>query len=622
MTAAAETELAPPQQPEQVEIVLVEDIRRSATNPRKHNREPDPEFVESVRVHGVLQPVVVTFVDDQYELVFGEMRWLACKIAGRKEIPAIVRTMEPDEIFEVQVIENSQRKDVHPLDESDAFAELVKRGYPLQRIADRLGRPIAYVAQRLKLRELGKAGRAALDEERISLAVALQIARIPGDKLQAEALDEVAPEGRGSDFREVMTSSAAAQAIRERFMLKLVDAKFDRADPALVPKAGPCTTCPKRTGNQGELFSDVDSPDLCTDLACFRSKNDAWWKTAAVEAKKSGRTVLSEAESKKVFPNEYGGTRGFEPLDGEIYGPTGRNVKIKKLLGKDVETVLARNPHTGQVVDLVPRALVDKALRAKKATTDEPTRAKATPAEKAKLAREKLKKQAADIIYRRIATQAASQLSAMGHEAADAVLLPFLLPALMGGLFGDEETELLKRRGIVKPKTKAGHDWVEKRLLEEAATTGVAWTRGLLLELALIEEACGSFEHSKRVQALLKELDVDRKAIESQVLKELKGGPSPKGEPGVCRECGCSEEVACNYGGKPCHWVEPDLCSACATKKGAHPATKSSPGDGKGKPKPKSPKAQKPKKVGARDGAQAPQDAGSAQSDDGSPDDA
>lgn len=594
MTTTAEAQTyAPEPLPENVEIIDVDKIRPSKTNPRKHDKKPAPDFVESVRVHGVMQPIIVVVAEGGgglYDIVFGEMRWTASKMAGRTSIRAIVRDLDRDEIFEAQIIENSQRKDVHPLDESDAFAELVKRGYEPQRIADRIGRPVTYVALRLKLRELGKEARGALDAGRITLAVALQIARVP-EKLQKEALDEVAPvnlhDKDEQQVREVMTSKGAAAAIRERFMLRLVDARFDITDVTLVPKAGPCSNCPKRTGNQGELFADVDSPDLCTDPECFRAKTDAHWKITTAAAKKSGQKILTEKEAKELFPYRFDEAprngRDFVDLNGEVSSSSGRSLKVKALLGKDLPTpALVRNPHTGKIFELVPKAAVDKALKARqkaKGSKDAeagPARKKLSPAEKAKVEREKLKKKAADEVNRRASMAAAGSITKFGLEAAMGIVLPLLIGPVFEGLYGDSMDEFLLRYGVQRPKQRGGsYGWEVKGLEARAAQEPAIWSLALLLELALFDTGRNVFKGEKRTEEVFKKLHVDRKAIEAEVVNELKAGkdPSKPSTEGVCRECGCTDSTPCtDDDGEACGWTEPDLCSACAGKRSKKPA--------------------------------------------------
>lgn len=261
----------------QVINLHVDEIQPSPFNPRKHFAEGAiAELANSIRQVGVQQPVIVRVVAGEFELVFGHRRLKAAKLAGLTEIPAIEREYSDDQVLEVQIVENSQREDVHPLDEADGFKALIDRGYTIARIADRIGRTPAFVAARLQLVQLCKKGREIYDAGNMSLGAAIAIARVPA-KLQIEVIDHLQPEWRRKEGH-VINAIFAQATIRDHFMLILVDAPFDGADPELVKKAGACTACPKRSGNQPELFADLQGDDLCTDPSCLKSKCDAVWK--------------------------------------------------------------------------------------------------------------------------------------------------------------------------------------------------------------------------------------------------------------------------------------------------------------------------------------------------------
>jgi hypothetical protein len=86
-------------------------------------------------------------------------------------------------------------------------------------------------------------------------------------------------------------------------MMQLKGAPFDPKDKTLVPDAGPCALCPKRTGNEKELFADVARADVCTDIVCFRTKCDASRARLLAKAKEEGKAVLSPEESAQLYPH-------------------------------------------------------------------------------------------------------------------------------------------------------------------------------------------------------------------------------------------------------------------------------------------------------------------------------
>jgi ParB/RepB/Spo0J family partition protein len=166
-------------------------IAPSKTNPRKHfDQGALDELTDSVRRHGVLQPVLVRVrvqtsaqsrggpLAGHYELVAGERRYRAAKAAGLEEIPAIVRELEDVEVLEIQVVENLQRTDLHPLEEADGYQQLMRRGYDVAKISERVGRSVKYVYDRVKLLALTKKAQELFLEGRFTPGHAILLARL------------------------------------------------------------------------------------------------------------------------------------------------------------------------------------------------------------------------------------------------------------------------------------------------------------------------------------------------------------------------------------------------------------------------------------------------------------
>ena len=141
------------------EVVQIElgRIRPGAAQPRKVFAEaPLKELAASIREKGVLQPVIVSRGSDGgYELVAGERRVRAAKLAGLKSVPAILRQTDAEDALEVAIIENIQREDLGPIETAEAFELLVKRhGYTQEKLAARVGKERATVANYLRLLKL------------------------------------------------------------------------------------------------------------------------------------------------------------------------------------------------------------------------------------------------------------------------------------------------------------------------------------------------------------------------------------------------------------------------------------------------------------------------------------
>jgi ParB/RepB/Spo0J family partition protein len=219
----------------------VEEIRPSATNPRKFF---DPvglqELADSVREQGILQPPVVrplprfkliepdlhekdwVIIDEStkaekdrypglpklseklarehlaklnehaYELVAGERRWRATKLAGLAMIPVLVRQLTDSQVREMQVIENLQRSDISPLEEAQGFREwMTQDSVTADQVAERIGKSRSHVFARLKLLKLSEPVRKAVLEGKLSQSLGELVARVPGEASQVKAMEAI-----------------------------------------------------------------------------------------------------------------------------------------------------------------------------------------------------------------------------------------------------------------------------------------------------------------------------------------------------------------------------------------------------------------------------------------------
>lgn len=289
-------------------LVRLDDLYPSPTNPRKSfDAETLTEMADSIRRHGVLQPILVRpwpagypfeGPAPRYEIVAGERRYRAANLAGIDRIPATVRNLTDDEVLEIQIIENLQREAVHPMEEAEGYALLMLRGHhSAEELADKIGKSKAYVYARLKLTALCDAARTAFRDGKLSASTALLVARIPGAVLQAQYLDAII-----NGFYGPMAYRDAARLAQNRYMLRLHDAPFDVNVADLLPDAVACGACPKRSGNQPELFADVSSADVCTDPECFAAKREAWAARQRADAEAAGRTIITGKEAEAIVP--------------------------------------------------------------------------------------------------------------------------------------------------------------------------------------------------------------------------------------------------------------------------------------------------------------------------------
>jgi ParB family chromosome partitioning protein len=141
---------------ERVRRVALEEVVPSPLQPRKRFHEENlDELVDSIREHGVIQPLIVRLVGGKYELIAGERRWRASTKLGLAQVPVIVRDASDREVLEMALIENLQREDLDPLEEAEAYARLAKDfGLRQEEIAQRVGKNRATVSNAIRLLDL------------------------------------------------------------------------------------------------------------------------------------------------------------------------------------------------------------------------------------------------------------------------------------------------------------------------------------------------------------------------------------------------------------------------------------------------------------------------------------
>lgn len=194
-TQLLEDEFDPTQkQDEQLSELRTLKVSDVIPNPHQPRRTFDQTALEdlagSIREHGVMQPIVVTKLGDKFELVAGERRWRASQMAGKTDIPALVRSYDDQKKLELALIENLQREDLNPLEIATAYLKLQQQfNLKLEDIAKRAGRKgISTVSNTLRLLSLPKEAKQALVDGEISEGHARQILAIKEAEVQKELL--------------------------------------------------------------------------------------------------------------------------------------------------------------------------------------------------------------------------------------------------------------------------------------------------------------------------------------------------------------------------------------------------------------------------------------------------
>jgi ParB family chromosome partitioning protein len=248
-------------------------IEPSSSNPRRHgNKVEDAELMASISTHGILTPLLVRPLPEagKYQIAAGHRRFEAARKLSLETVPVQVRDMEDQEYLEILHIENLQRHDVHPLDEAIGFKELLDHGgYDVTTLSVRIGKSEAYVYQRLKLNDLIKEAQKLFLGDRIGFGHAVILARL--DKKQQK---EILADHLFSHQDEPVSVRELSDYVRRFLYLDLANVPWALDDAEVVPEAGGCSACPKRTGSNPSLFTDMQH-DICTDRGCFEKKMQA-----------------------------------------------------------------------------------------------------------------------------------------------------------------------------------------------------------------------------------------------------------------------------------------------------------------------------------------------------------
>ena len=165
------------------------------------------ELVDSIRQHGIIQPLIVRQRDEKYELIAGERRWRAAREVGLLEAPAIIRTATDQEVLELALIENLQREDLNPIEEAIAFSRLAKEfGLRQEDIAQKVGKSRAAVANSMRLLELHADIRGWLAQGRLSVGHAKVLLSLKTPEEQLLIADMVMRQGHTVRATEKMVA--------------------------------------------------------------------------------------------------------------------------------------------------------------------------------------------------------------------------------------------------------------------------------------------------------------------------------------------------------------------------------------------------------------------------------
>lgn len=488
-----------------------------------------------------------------YELIGGDRRCAALeRIADRSELvpglePGTVRATvfraDDGSASRKAAIDNLGREDPTPLEQGEVYVDMLETGacVSIEELALRVGKSPQYVSQRMSLTKLDERIRADLEDEQLDVGAAIAVAQMPA-AVQAKIaplIGKLAEKGR--------VTRSAVEGLIEQYTHELREAPFDKTDPNLLPEAGACTTCPKRTGVQGALL-DIgdDQEDTCLDASCWKRKTDANWKQEADAAKgKVGLKVLTDAEAKKTVNHGrvLHQSSWVDPEERLYSEKLGGYVDVAKLVTPDMPRALVRDPSTGEAFNLVEKKSV---LAAAASLAKKPAAKSAKPSAREGAYKSEQTK-ARDAALKNGRTHQVLLRIAADIVSAGRVTLPAVAHGLVltiAQLVGEDAHRAVGKRRKLEPKKStgaygSGGEWsgaVEDLLASMAKqSTAKELSRPLLalgVELAVADRVHHHAHASMDVPDCLEFLGLDVKdaAKEAERLhREAKAAPAPKG---------------------------------------------------------------------------------------------
>lgn len=520
------------------QMIPLSAIEESADNARTiYDPIAMKQLADSITLHGLLEPICIRpkvvdgkKVEGKFVCVFGHRRLRAmpkardAEGAALKEIRCEVREATDEEVVVLQDVENHQRVNLHALERSAGHQAMKAAGKSIEEIAKATSTSEATVRDSLKIGDLVGEAAAAFRTGKVDFSKAIIIAKVPPVLQPAILKWALTPYNDAGDLPAVRELK---EIVDREFILDLKKAQFDIKDASLVPAAGACTTCPKRTGAQPGLF-DGYKPDLCTDRPC----NDLKTETSI---ERLGDKALPMDEAREIFW-PHGGLRhdsGYVKAEQAVQGDPQQR-KYGELMAPEIAEKLAlttRNPQDGKVVVLFKAKAAENAVKKAVAAAQREAEAKVKAREQKRTAKAKnvdvkevQRKEKFEDGIRDALT--AALVAAFEKEGPSVKALRFLLEKLVGLLYLGEP--LFDRRGLKMGPYSSGR--TVKAFAKHFGAAKADVLTGLLFEIILKDENSDIDEEAALMVAAGELLKVNLKKIEID-LREAEAAAQAKKKP-------------------------------------------------------------------------------------------
>lgn len=259
----------------------VDQIDYSPFNYRKKYSQKDLEdFALEISQHGIISPLTVRLMPSgSYELVAGERRLRAATIAGHAMVPVVVKEYTDEQVREIQLAENLQRENPHPLHEAFAIGQMQASGKKIDEISARLGKSKQFIYTRIKLLTLIEPIQEMFLEDVINLQEAIEIASVSAES-QTEFFQSYCRDWKKRKNFQINNLENKL----DEFKYDLKKAPFNTKDKRLLPDAGACIGCESNTATIKSLFPELAKQSICNNRECYHKKCTAHFTVAFASA--------------------------------------------------------------------------------------------------------------------------------------------------------------------------------------------------------------------------------------------------------------------------------------------------------------------------------------------------
>lgn len=246
-------------------MVSVNKVEPNKEQPRKNfDEDALQELADSIKTYGVIEPLIVLQKDGYYEIVAGERRWRAARLAGLKEVPVIVRDFDRRQTMEISLIENIQREDLSPIEEARAYQQLIEEfGLKQDELAERVSKSRAAVANSMRLLKLDPRVQEMLSSEMLSAGHARALLAIEDGDLQYKTAQQIFDDRLSvRDVEKLVKKLSAKPAVKkESLVTDALKAIYEQMEEHMKSSLGTKVHITSKTPEKGKIEIEYFSKD-------------------------------------------------------------------------------------------------------------------------------------------------------------------------------------------------------------------------------------------------------------------------------------------------------------------------------------------------------------------------